>query len=97
MVLSPIFAGMSNRVLYSFVFVFLTALTVNVAHEVVEHERSVCEVCLHAHVNHDADVATEHSTDIAPSNQLTHFVVTTTFAFNSLSDEDTIRGPPLFA
>ena len=88
---------MNNRTLYSMLIVFLTALTVNMAHVVVEHERNVCEVCLHIQANDEMDVAAEpdvngviqpHQSPFSPP-ALVH--VSRTYSLQS------IRAPPHFA
>lgn len=87
---------MSNRVINSLIFVLLTALSVNSTHEIVEHERSICELCLYSHANNDFD-------DLAPVTlslpKLSHQHISPIVALlesDNVSTQDSIRAPPFF-
>lgn len=86
----------NNRVLYSLIFAFLTAVTVNAAHEVVEHERSVCEVCLHSYANNDFDDVVPTALVFPTLKHQNDTAVITLLLSDKFLSQDSIRAPPLF-
>ena len=97
MFLWHIFGSMNNKTLCSLLFVFLTALTVNMAHVVLEHERDVCEICLHIQTNDEMDVAAESDLSVIEQPHQTTFCSPSLIHDSHTESLDSIRAPPLFA
>lgn len=75
---------------------FITALTVSVVHQVVEHERGVCEVCLHSQANDDFDVNVTVTLVFQTQNHEPNAPISTIILPDTFSPQDSIRAPPLY-
>lgn len=89
---------MGVKGIHSFVFLFMAAITANMAHVVIAHEDEACEVCLHIHSTDDSLVTTAETEFPAHDFQTSIHDIWAHCQFDSEHIiADPIRGPPQFS